>query len=182
MKASLFAIGIVVFSLIPSIFSQGQVNFATKLGTGVNAVNAKFICDGGTGLTTPPFVAGLEIQGNSGAFTLIPGSVTSFRSGIAAGYVVPKTVTIPGHDIGTTVTLRAIGFAGASEVDYTGALATGHIEFSGPVTVILGDQVTPADLAGLQGTFSADLRCVPEPSTIALALFSAAALVFRHRK
>src|SRR5256885_979792 len=149
MKASLLAIGIVGFSLIPSILSQGQVNFATKLGTGVNAVNAKFVCDGGTGLTTPPFVAGLEIHDNSGAFTLIPGSITSFRSGVAAGYVVPKTVTIPGHDIGTTVTLRAVGFAGASEIDYAGALVTGHIAFSAPVTVILGGQFAPANLEGL---------------------------------
>jgi hypothetical protein len=121
---------------IGAAYAQGQVNFATK----VTGVNAKFTDSSGAGALTPPFMAALQLDSGGGNFALVPGTATSFRTGNAAGYVNPITATIPGHDIGSSVVLRVVGFVGGSESDYASALAANNVGFSGPVTVTLGCQ------------------------------------------
>jgi hypothetical protein len=170
---------------IGAAYAQGQVNFATKVGAAPNKTDVKFVDASGAGVHTPPYSAALEIQGAPGVFTLVPGSISGYRTDnpLAAGYVSAGAITIPGHDVGSTVTLRVTGFLGTTEADYNAAVAAGvasqHIAFSGPVDVSLGGgAVVPPNLGALSGTFT----LVPEPSTIAFGLLGAAALLIRRRK
>jgi len=166
---------------IAATYAQGQINFATKVGTGATAANAKALLTGGAAATTPPAAAALQLDNGAGAFTLIPGSLTSFRSGAAVGYVTPLVATIPGHDIGSTARVRVVGFlGGATQADYEAALAAGNVGFSAAITTpqLGGGTIPPPNLEGLTGEFT----IAPEPSTIAFGLLGAAALLIRRRK
>jgi hypothetical protein len=167
------------FGLSITAFAQGQVNFNNKVAT--SGIDAK-ISMGPFAATTPPFAAGLAVD-SGGPLTYIPGSATSFRSSpaAAAGYIQPRVVTIPGHDILTSVTLRMFAFPGRpTDADALAALtsgAEGHLGISNPVTVTLGGgTILPPDMIGLQGFTCAEC---PEPSMVALGLLGAAALLFR---
>jgi hypothetical protein len=159
---------------VTSTRAQGEVAFYTKVSNA--GVDAKFFdCLTGLPATSPGYVAALEIDDGFGNFSLVPGTVTQFRPGPAAGYVVPIAATIPGHECGSRVKLRVVAFNGASEADFASATQIG---FTYPVSVHLscGSQL-PAPLEGLQGTF-----CVPEPSAIALALCGAVVFALRRHK
>jgi hypothetical protein len=161
-------------------YGQGQVNFNNKVSA--SGVNARVLDGTGGGATSPPYAAGLAVDA-SGTLTYIPGSATTFRStpAAAAGYIVPLVVTVPGHDISTSVTLRMFVYVGAA-TDPAAAAALGdpfNVGTSNPVTVTLGGgTILPPDLVGLQ------LPCIlcPEPSTIAFGLLGAAVLLIRRRK
>jgi hypothetical protein len=162
-------------------YAQGQVNFNNKVAA--SGVNARVMDITGAGATSPPYAAGLAIDAG-GTLTYIPGSATTFRSTPAAatGYIVPLVVTVPGHDISTSVTLRMFAYSGAAtDAGAAAALASGALPFatSNPVTVTLGGgTILPPDLVGLQQP------CVfcPEPSTIAFGLLGASILFIRRRK
>jgi len=163
---------------IAATYAQGQVLFNTKVGT---ANSKAFLPDGTTAATTPPAAAGLQLDNGAGVFSLIPGSLTTFRAAPAVGYVTPVTVTIPGHDAGQTARVRVVGFmGGATQADYDAALAKGFVGFSAAITTppLGGGLATPPNLEGLTGTFT----ITPEPSTIAFGLLGAAALLIRRRK
>ncbi len=173
MKRLVMAAIALMFS-IAATYAQGQINFATKIGTNVNF---KFLMPDGRPATSPPAAAGMQLDNGAGAFTLIPGSLTTFRSGAAAGYVTPITVTIPGHDIGSTARVRVVSFlGGATQADYDAALAKGNVRFTSAIITppLGGGTVTPPNLDGLTDA--------PEPSTIAFGLLGAAALLIRRRK
>jgi hypothetical protein len=151
---------------IGSVQAQGQVNFATKMGTNFFI---KFLDPTGQPATTPPFVAGLQVMDGEGNFVLIPGSIASFRSDQFAGYIWPITVTVPGHGIGINTTLRVVAFEGASEADFD---HSSIFCFSNPVSVTLGGgTVIPPNLDGLSTIY-----CIPEPSPFVIGLFGATAL------
>jgi hypothetical protein len=165
----------VIVCLTPlRIRAQGQVNFATKVqGSGVDV---RFRDLSGKDLASPPYLAGLQIK-ESGQFHLIPGSVTPFRAGAAAGYVTPMTVTFPfpDYDIGDDVSLRVVTFNGSSEADFASAT---QFCFSNVVMVNLGGGThPPPDLVGLNS-----YSCVPEPSTILLLFFAAPILLNIRRE
>ncbi len=165
---------------IAATYAQGQINFATKIGT---SVVAKVFLDPAhtVAATSPPAAAGLQLDNGAGVFTLIPGSLTTFRSGAAVGYVTPLVVTIPGHDVGSTARVRMVGFyGGATQADYDAALSKGWVGFTSPITTppLGGGTVTPPNLDGLTG----DIFAVPEPSTIVFGLLGTAALLIRRRK
>jgi hypothetical protein len=91
---------------------------------------------------------------------------------VAAGYVTPITVTVPGKDIGSTITVRMVAYDGSSFDNSSGWA------FSNQVTVTLGGgTVLPPDLVGLQG-----MCCIPEPSALAFVPIGTAALMLRRRK
>jgi hypothetical protein len=158
-------------------YAQGQVNFNNKVSA--SGVDARVLVSPNTGATSPPFAAGLAVDAG-GALTYIPGSATTFRAipAAATGYIFPLVVTVPGHDISTSVTLRMFAYSGAATDPAAGAaLASGALPFtiSNPVTVTLGGgTILPPDLVGL--TF------VPEPSVIAFGLVGAAVMLIRRRK
>jgi hypothetical protein len=103
------------------------------------------------------------------------GPVTTFIDDPAFGvYLNQIDVTIPGNT-GTPVNLQVRAWIGGAGSTYEGASEKG---FSNTISVTPGvPPATPVELAGLQG-----FTMVPEPSTIALGLLGAAALLLRRRK
>jgi hypothetical protein len=166
---------------IAATYAQGQVNFNNKVAA--TGVNARVLDALGNGAGAD-YAAGLAIS-SGGALTYVPGSAATFRTTPAAatGYINPLVVTVPGHDISSSVSLVMFGFKGAAS-DAAAAAALGGnqaINFgkSGEVSVTLGGgTILPPDMVGLQGFTIA----APEPSTIAFGLLGAAALLIRRRK
>jgi hypothetical protein len=160
-------------------YPQGQVNFNNKVAT--SGINARVIDEKtGTGAVSPPDAAGLAVDAG-GTLIYIPGSATTFRSSPAAasGYINPLVVTVPGHDISASITLRMFGYVGPATDAVASDLLRSRSWVSNPVTVTLGGgTLLPPDMVGLQG-FVINL---PEPSATALALLGAAALFIRRRK
>lgn len=167
---------------IAATYAQGQVNFNNKVSaSGIDAkvIDAKTGAGAGAG-----FAAGLAVDAG-GALTYIPGSAAIFRTASAAqqGYIFPAVITVPGHDVSSSVALRMFGYAGAAS-DAAASAALGgnqaqNFGISNPVTVTLGGgTILPPDMVGLQGF----TITVPEPSTIAFGLLGAAALLIRRRK
>jgi hypothetical protein len=166
---------------IAATYAQGQVNFNNKVSA--SGVNARVLDSTGAGAGAG-FAAGLAVDAG-GALTYIPGSAAIFRTASAAqqGYIFPAVITVPGHDVSSSVALRMFGYAGAAS-DAAASAALGgnqaqNFGISNPVTVTLGGgTILPPDMVGLQGFSIA----VPEPSTIAFGLLGAAALLIRRRK
>lgn len=191
-KAIASVIGLAALvATVQSSFGQGQVFFANYTSDGVNAPITY------AGVNVPPGKAGLTIGNgftadllyslNGGStWNLVVGSATAFSpvedgdTGSGAGYFIGSAVTIPDYTTGAIqFIVRAFsgatweatqsnpqGIAGTSDVFTLAHIATG-LEQVGPLT-------------GLQ---SFSVAIVPEPSIMALAgLSSAALLIFRRRK
>jgi hypothetical protein len=163
-------------------YPQGQVNFANKVAA--SGIDARvFVVPAASWAVSPPQAACLTID-SGGTLTYIPGSATTFRTTPAAatGYILPLVVTVPGHDITTTVTLRMFAYTGpATDIGASHALSNGAFPdgISNPVTVTLGGGAAlPPNMVGLQGF----VLGFPEPSTIALVLLGAAVIFIRRRK
>lgn len=180
MKKALLTLACVMAAV--SAFAQGQINFGNRVP---GSVEAKITDAAGNGLSGTGFSAQLW-AGPAGAsesqLVPVPNSLVSFRTGAAAGYITSGAVTVPGIAVGSTgvFQVRAWDNAGGTITSWEAAsnkgasalitsAALGGVPASGP-------PVTPPDLVGLQ-PFS-----IPEPSTIALGVLGAAALLFRRRK
>jgi hypothetical protein len=119
--------------------------------------------------------------------------VTFGTTSSAAGYVI-TTGTVNGTTVSTTVTLTSVAGgtvtvqmrAWDNVTDYATAIAnynagTGKFGWSDPINITTTASITstPVYLIGLK---SFSLQTVPEPSTIALGVIGAAALLLRRRK
>jgi len=173
MKKLLVAIAAVLVTA--ASYGQGQINFNNRVAAA--NISAPVTLPGGAGAGTE---AGMKTQlflvGAGGTKTAV-GDVGTFRATPAAatGFMSQSvTVIVPGIDVGGSATVVMRAWNGAT---YEGSLIYGE---SAPVTVTLGGGTgVPADLVGLQGFV---LTVVPEPSTIALGVLGAAALLLRRRK
>jgi len=182
-------------------YGQGAVNFNTQ-----NA-GAKVTLDpseGGAALAGQAYLAQLYAAAGAGAAEsslLAVGAPVYFRGGNNAGYVVisgtasgpsgnvPSVVNVftaaqGGANGPATIQMRAWETARGASWEAAGGAGAPHVGESAilNLTATGGYGVppaTPVELTGLQG-FS--LRPVPEPSTIALGLLGAAALLIRRRK
>lgn len=104
---------------------------------------------------------------------------TTFRTGNAAGFVVPVDVAVPGVPAGGTATFVMRAFNGATFETST------QFGESNPVTVSSlggvppggGPPLTSPTLSGLNG-----FVVIPEPTTLALGALGAALLFLRRRK
>ncbi len=172
MKKLLVAIAAVLVTA--ASYGQGQINFNNRVAAA--NISAPVTLPGGAGAGTE---AGMKTQlflvngatrtaiGDVGTFRATPAAATGFMS-------QSVTVIVPGIDVGGSATVVMRAWNGAA---YDGSLIYGE---SAPVTVTLGGGTgVPADLVGLQGFV---LTVVPEPSTIALGVLGAAALLLRRRK
>jgi hypothetical protein len=157
-----------------SAFGQGTVIFNNRIGSVDAPVRRPDGTGAGAGVT-----AQLYLVGAGGALTaLTPTSTFRTTSAAAAFYLNQVTVTVPGIAAGNPGTFRIRAWEGAS---YDTAVLKGE---SNDVTITqLGGQpstgapIPDPALAGLQG-----FTLVPEPSTMALGLLGAAALLYRRRK
>jgi len=168
-------------------FGQGTLTFLNT-ATAVGAPGAQ-VTFGGAGVSGTGFSAQLYAELTAGSFTAI-GVPVAFRTGTAAGYVVSSQVAVPGFAAGTSlnIQMKAWDNAGGTFASYEAATAgLGAVGSSGTVNVGPlggvpaggGPPITDPNLTGLQG-FA--LVPVPEPSTLALLAFGAAALLLRRRK
>jgi len=162
--------------------AQGTVTFKNNVAGVVSA--PVFNSDGVTKLAGNAFYA--QLYANiGGSFTPV-GSPTAF---LANGFVSGGTVTIPATGVtagNVTLQMRAweattAGTAGT----YEAALgANKKAGISETITVAAGNPLAdppgvPGNLVGLK---SFNITGIPEPSTIALGLVGAAALLLRRRK
>ena len=121
------------------------------------------------------------------ALSLVPGSLTTFRTGATLGGTpAPLTLAVPGIPAGGTGTfqIRAWDNGGGTLLTYDAAIANGRVAGKSALFDVsgLGDGVLtlPADFANFR---SFNIGPIPEPSTFVLAGLGAAALViFRRRK
>ena len=159
-------------------YAQGTITFSTFVPGAAN-VDARVQRQDGTG--AGPSVNGQLFLLSGGTYTALT-PATTFRDGssnpTAAFYVVPpaSAVTVPGVAANTQATIVLRAWEGAS---FDTAVVKGE---SAPLTLTLGGTpavgapLPPAFLSGLQG-----FTLVPEPSTLALGLLGAAALLYRRR-
>ena len=177
MKKLLVTLAAVLVSV--SAFAQGTVNFNNRSLTDPTsgAIYNAPITGNTVGATAQLFL--VTGTGASATYTPIPG-VQTFRAAPNNAYFPSGlVVTVPGVAAGTTgtrVVVRAwqgASYDTAAEKGQSNEIvlgALGGIPASGP-------PITPPDLNGLQ-TFA----LIPEPSTLALGLLGATALLFRRRK
>ena len=178
MKKLLIALAAVIVSV--ASFAQGTVTFNTRI-TGV--LDAP-VLSGASGLGVGPDYTG-ELFVVSGATPgVIAASKTPFRSGseLAQRYVTTVSeVAIPGVDAGGNVKFRFRAYkTSAGSWDAAGNDRGASADFSIASGSLGGGLTPPANLVGITG-FSVG-GVIPEPSTIALGVLGAAALLFRRRK
>lgn len=159
--------------------AQGTLNFNTRvLADGIDAKG--FAEDGVTPLEGDAYKAQLYTGVAADSLTAV-GSPISFRTGSAAGW-------LNGSEVVTSIPLNSAGFAqikawraadGATFEEASGAPG-GLFGMSNVIPVTTGGGGNPPALAGnLIGIQAFSL--IPEPSTIALGLLGAAALLLRRR-
>jgi hypothetical protein len=185
MKKLLVTLAAVLVSV--STFAQGTIKFNNRL---TGQVDAPVTLPGGT--TGFGSIAGAQAQlflvtgsGATATYTALT-PATTFRSSSPAAmpYVNEPTVgvVVPGVAAGSQATIVLRAWAGGATYD---PASNSHYGQSAPITIGLGGTpavgapIPDAVLTGLQG-FS--VTVVPEPSTIALGLLGAAALLYRRRK
>jgi hypothetical protein len=124
------------------------------------------------------------VEGGPGSLTAA-GDVQVFRTGTVAGYLLNQNFIryINGVEAGDAALLRVVAWDAKYET-WTAARDDAKqfgwsAAFTAPKTGNVGGKTTPEPMIGFKG-FS--LTIIPEPSTIALGLLGAAALLIRRRK
>jgi MYXO-CTERM domain-containing protein len=174
MKKLMIAVAALMVSL--SAYGQGQFVFNNRIPPDINA-RFQLASEAGTtssSLTGNAYTVQL-LGGATGTPTaqLTQLATTDFRTGAAAGYVNPLTVTVPGLAGGKSADVLLNVFAGTAT---TGT----PLSTFGPYPVVVQEAPnTPNNLA--LGT--SPLIVVPEPATLALgAIGLGALLAIRRRK
>lgn len=165
---------VVLAGVLMTVASHGQgfIHFSTRVAGGIDAP-ITYLDGTGPG---PSFSAALYLVHVSGTETLLPDSITTFRSGAGAAYIVSKIVKVPVVPAGTPATFRIRAWE-TSAGDYFNAWNHGE---SIPFTVI---PTEPPDLpADLPASVPGFLIGVPEPSTICLLAAGAAVLLMWRRR
>jgi hypothetical protein len=180
MKKLLVTLAAVLVSV--STFAQGTIKFNNRL---TGQVDAPVSLPGGAGAGS---LAGAMAQlyyipATGPAVALTPATTFRTTSAAAMFYVnEPLTgVIVPGVPAGGTANIQLRAWVGGASYE----TATQFFGESNIIPVSLGGvpaqgaPIPDAVLTGLQGF---ELELVPEPSTIALGVLGAAALLYRRRK
>jgi hypothetical protein len=178
MKKLLVTLAAVLVSV--SAFAQGTtdgtINFNNR---GLSPADAPVRGD------TAGATAQLFLVGAGGGLTpLLP--TTTFRTGAAAAFVNAALVSVPGVPAGGSATVRMRAWRGAAS--YDAAVTTPGAAWCESNNVLVNGlggvpptpgapPITPPNLNGLT-----EFALIPEPSTIALGVLGAAALLLRRRK
>lgn len=155
--------------------AQGQFNFGNRVT--IAGIDAKVLTAAGAPLDGDAWLAQAYVGLDVGSLAPV-GTALPFRTGAAAGYISSTIVTTPFAG-GTDVMVEMRAWEKAKGATYEAAQAGGGL-FGSSAAVKLQVAVapnTPADMVGLT-SFS----LVPEPSTMALGVLGAAALLLRRRK
>ena len=175
------------FLVALSAWSQGNIFFSNEpLSTG-GAVNAPVRDESGAGLTGAGFQAQLWARpaGSSSAYAAIGSSVAFLgTTPNGTGYWTPSSRSVPGVPAGEAAEVLARVWRLADGATWEAAVAAGRgWTESCPLTITLtAPPALPAPMVGL--TWPSANLCVPEPSTVALAILGSlsAVLMVRRRK
>lgn len=174
MKKLLIALAAVLVTA--ATYGQGFVNFNTRVTGGIDApINFNGAGPG------PSYSAALFLV-NGNTYTVVPESVTTFRSGAGAAYISGKVAAVPGVPAGTAAqfVIRAWDTAAGS---YDAAAASTTFAFGQSTQFSVTPTAPPAFPADLPASVTGfNLTIVPEPTTLALGALGAAVLLFRRRK
>jgi hypothetical protein len=184
MKKLLIALAAVMITA--ASYGQGQVVFANKVGT---ALDAPVTVLGSSPLRGPGpgYTAQLHVQAAGGGALTPLTPTTTFRAAgtgaaaVADRYWINQDVVTTGIAPGAEGTLVVLAWeTAAGTYDAAKNSTTWGWGASEPFKVTVGGgTLPPANLSTLQA-FS--VQVVPEPSVIALGILGAAALMFRRRK
>lgn len=155
------------------VLAQGKALFGNRIS---GVVDGKVLNETGAPADGTLYSAEAWAGPAGGALAAVAGSQSAFRTGAGAGYIPTITITLA-QPQGASVDAQMRAWKGAPSLGWA---AGGPIRGeSATVTTTLAVDPTPtaALLPGMAG-----FTLVPEPSTIALAVLGAAALLLRRRK
>jgi hypothetical protein len=194
MNMSKLAVAAIGFSaLAMSSMAQGTITFNNRI-TGIvdfkvsllSPSNVSTFLDG-SGYSVQLFVG--AAGSSSEALVPVAGSLTTFRSGNAAGYFNNLgDIAIPGFAGGSTVAiqLRAWDNAGGTLTSYAAALAANRAVGSSIVVNTMeplgGAGNPPATATTLAGLTAFNIAVVPEPGVMSLAAIGGLGLLALRRK
>jgi len=188
MKKTTIAILSLLLISVTTTFAQGTINFGNRLTSATFAPVT--LPDGTTRLDGGGFSAQLFLAGSLTAI----GSPLAFRAGTGAGSWAAVELAVPNVAAGAAASfiVRAWANGGGTYATYDAAVAAGQLAGSSIAftSLPLGGPTTPfptltpnivgnTDPANNLQPFS---LVVPEPSTIALGVIGAVALLLRRRK
>jgi hypothetical protein len=157
--------------------AQGYFNFGNRVP---GVVDAKVTTDAGVALDGAAWKAQAYVGLTADSLQPV-GTAVDFRTGAAAGYITSTSVTVPTIAGGTAVVvvMKAWEFAKGATFEASQA-AGGFVGSSGPVNLSLA--ATPAPPTDMVGLAAFQVSAIPEPSTLALGVLGAAALLLRRRR
>jgi hypothetical protein len=159
--------------------AQGQFTFANKNLNTVPAIDAKVFNETGAPLAGTAYWAQayIKLATDPDSSYAAVGAAVNFRTGTAAGYIVPVviTTTYP-NNTAVTVQMRAWDSTAGNSFAAAQATGKGYGQSTGIELKVAEAPTPPADMIGL-----ASFSLVPEPSTLALGVLGAAALFLRRR-
>lgn len=159
--------------------AQGQFLFGNKNLLTTPPIDAKVFDNAGTALAGTAYWAQAYVKLASEPDTAYAavGNAVNFRTGNNAGYIVPVATSTTYAD-GTEISVQMRAWEASAGTKYEDAVSKGAL-FGKSGSVNLKVTVAPnppADMIGL-----ASFSLVPEPSTLALGVLGAAALLLRRR-
>lgn len=163
-------------------WAQGTIYFNTRFpGANVNA--PVVLMDSSPSGPGPAYSAGLFLK-EQDSYTLIPGSITTFRDGsinpLFTQYVEPIVVEVPGAPQGATVTVRMrVWLTAAGSWENADSMITRGESPDLVISNLGGGPVPPADLPS---HFTGFVMGFPEPSTYALGAVGALLFCIFGRK
>jgi len=181
MKEALCVTVAAVLAAVSSL-AQGQFTFANKNLNTTPPINAPITC-GGIGLAGSAYWAQayIKLATDPDSSYAAVGAAVNFRTGAAAGYIVPVVVTTT-YPNNTAVTVQMRVWDASGGPSYEAAVASGKCYgLSIGVELKVAEAPTPpADMIGLQ-SFDG-FCCIPEPSSLALAALGATVLWSSRRR
>jgi hypothetical protein len=159
--------------------AQGQFTFGNKNLIATPPIDAKVFNSDGTALAGADFLAQayVKLAADPESSYAPVGTATGFRTGANAGYIV-SAIQTTGFAGGTAITVQMRAWEASGGNSYAAAQAAGK-KFGKSNDVALTVTVAPATPPDMTGLTSFNL--VPEPSTLALGVLGAAALLIRRR-
>ncbi|MDB6053555.1 MAG: hypothetical protein JWN25_1078, partial [Verrucomicrobiales bacterium] len=112
------------------------------------------------------------------------GTPVNYSTGVDAGYFFGPLIAVPGSAAGSQVAIQVRAFNTAAGATYNAAASSPLAQLGKSNIVqnyILGGSQPPNAPIGLT-SFNVTPAVVPEPSTIALGVIGAAALLLRRRR
>lgn len=182
-----------VFALCATTFAQGTLTF--------NNSSSAYIYDAFTGSspvrssgnvivqlywnasTAPGTQISLSEGANAGTgsgWTSVTPTATT-RTGSFAGLITGATLSLPGTTAGQTVTIQLLAWSSVYST-FAAAYQAGAVSISNPMTAQLGSTTTPGASLTTFGLQPMNVAAVPEPTTIALGLLGAGALLAVRRR